>query len=259
MDLRPLIILPTYNEIENLPVLVPEVLATVPSASIVVVDDGSPDGTGAWVEQFAATDDRVHLVSRPTKMGLGTAYRAGWRWGMERGFDPLITMDADRSHRPGYLPEMLVRCETDADLVVGSRYVAGGGLRNWPLRRRILSRIANHVARTLLRLRTRDVTAGFRVYRAATLAMIDMDSIRAEGYSFLEEVLWRVERAGLRVAEVPIVFEDRTAGTSKIDHREVYRAMGTLLRLAFARWHGRTSHDAAAGASTDETPSGSNT
>jgi dolichol-phosphate mannosyltransferase len=230
----PLVVLPTFNEAGNLPGLVAAVLEAVPRAHVLVVDDASPDGTGAWVEAEAAREPRLHLLAREGKLGLGSAYRAGWAWGLERGHDPLVTMDADWSHHPRHLPALLGLLEGGADLGIGSRYVAGGGVRNWGLHRRVLSRGANLVSRLLLRLPARDATAGFRAYRATCLRAMQPDAIRADGYSFLEESLWRVHRAGLRVAETPIVFEERRHGRSKIDRKEILRAVGTLLRLRFS-------------------------
>lgn len=232
----PLVVLPTYAEAGNLPSLVPAILAALPDAHLLVVDDASPDGTGAWVAGAAAAEPRLHLLARPAKLGLGSAYRAGWAWGLARGHDPLVTMDADWSHHPRYLPALLALLAGGADLAIGSRYVAGGGVRNWAWHRRLLSRGANLMSRLLLRLPARDATAGFRAYRAACLRAIAPEAIRAEGYSFLEESLWRVARAGRRVAETPIVFEERRHGRSKIDRREIVRAAATLLRLRFTRF-----------------------
>ncbi len=229
-------VLPTYNEVENLPALVEETLAAVPGVEIVVVDDASPDGTGEWVRARMRTEPRLHLVAREGKLGLGTAYRAGWRWGLANGFDPIVTMDADFSHHPRYLPALLAIVAGGADLGIGSRYVPGGGIANWPLHRLILSRGANLTARTLLPLPAHDATSGFRAYSARALGVLEMDTIRAEGYSFLEETLWRAGRAGLVCGETPIVFENRRLGKSKIAHAEVYKAIVTLLRLRFSRW-----------------------
>ncbi|MBC8327234.1 MAG: polyprenol monophosphomannose synthase [Planctomycetes bacterium] len=230
-----LVILPTYNEAGNLPGLVAAVLEALPGCHVLVVDDASPDGTGAWAAGQAAAQPRLHLLARPAKLGLGSAYRAGWRWGLDRGHDPLVTMDADWSHHPRYLPALVALLEDGADLGIGSRYVAGGGVRNWGLHRRLLSRGANLLSRLLLRLPARDATAGFRAYRASCLRAIGPEAIRAEGYSFLEESLWRVDRAGKRVAETPILFEERRHGRSKIDRKEILRAAATLLRLRFSR------------------------
>ncbi len=231
----PLVVLPTYNEVGNLPELSAAVLEALPGCHVLVVDDASPDGTGAWAAQRAAEEPRLHLLARAGKLGLGSAYRAGWDWGLARGHDPLITMDADWSHHPRYLPALVALLADGADLGIGSRYVDGGGVRNWGLHRRLLSRGANLLSRLLLRLPARDATAGFRAYRASCLRGIDPAAIQAEGYSFLEESLWRVDRAGMRVAETPIVFEERRHGRSKIDRKEILRAAATLLRLRFSR------------------------
>ncbi|MFQ5749549.1 MAG: polyprenol monophosphomannose synthase [Planctomycetota bacterium] len=230
---RPLVVLPTFNEIENLPLLLEEIQATVKEVEVLVVDDASPDGTGTWVERQGRPG--LHLLARKAKLGLGTAYRAGWHWGLERGFDPIVTMDADFSHHPRHLPAVLDLVRNGADLGIGSRYVPGGGIRNWPLHRRILSHGANLLSRFLLRLPVRDATAGFRAYRARVLQAIEPDSIRAEGYSFLEETLWRVAGCGFRCEETPIVFEDRRLGKSKISRAEIFKAAGTLLRLRCSR------------------------
>jgi len=227
-------VLPTYDELRNLPPLVDAILLVLPTAHVLVVDDASPDGTGGWVAERGRTEPRLHLLSRSSKLGLGSAHRAGWSWGLERGHDPILTMDADWSHHPRYLPTLLELCAQGADLAIGSRYVSGGGVRNWPLGRRLLSRGANGLARRLLRLPVRDATAGFRAYRAATLRAIHPEAIRAEGYSFLEESLWRVHHCGLRVEETPILFEERRAGRSKINRKEILKGAGTLLRLLFA-------------------------
>ncbi len=230
---RPLVVLPTYNEIDNLPLLLEGIRAAVKDVQILVVDDASPDGTGAWVREQGAPD--LHLLAREAKLGLGTAYRAGWHWGLERGFDPIVTMDADLSHHPRHLPAVLDLVRHGADLGIGSRYVPGGGIRNWPLHRRLLSHGANLLSRMLLRLPVRDATAGFRAYRARVLRAIEPDSIRAEGYSFLEETLWRVAACGFRCEETPIVFEDRRLGKSKISRAEIFKAAGTLVRLRFSK------------------------
>lgn len=230
-DLRPLIILPTYNERENIPSLTREIFEVVPDAEILVVDDASPDETADWVRSAAETESRLHLVERSGKLGLGTAYVAGFDWGLEREFDPILTMDADFSHHPRYLPALLALVADGAELAIGSRYVPKGGVRNWPFHRRLLSRVANLVSRLLLGLPVRDATAGFRAYRSTVLRRVDPASIRAEGYSFLEEMIWRVVQAGFRCAETPIIFEDRRGGVSKISRAEILRAVGTLARL----------------------------
>ena len=231
----PLVVLPTYNEIQNLPLLAREILDVDPRIEILVVDDASPDGTGNWVREESKSENRLHLLAREAKLGLGTAYRAGWTWGRERGKDPIFTMDADFSHHPRYLAGMLTLLEEGADLVIGSRYVPGGGVSAWPLHRRILSKGANLLSRILLNLPVRDATSGFRGYRTHVLNAIHPESIRAEGYSFLEETLWRVNHAGYKCRETPIIFEDRLLGKSKINRMEIFKGALTLLRLRFSK------------------------
>ena len=228
---RVLIILPTYNEAENVLALSSQVLAQNPRIEVLVVDDGSPDGTGDLVEVARKEQPRLHLLRRPGKLGLGTAYLAGFRFGLDEGFDFIFTMDCDFSHNPSYLPEMLA-CLEDHDMVIGSRYVPGGGIENWPWHRRLLSAFANFYARTLLRLPVRDCTAGYRGYARRVLETVDPFQIRSSGYSFLEEMAWRVARCGFRIGEIPIIFEQRKAGISKIESREIYLAAWYVLATA---------------------------
>jgi dolichol-phosphate mannosyltransferase len=228
---RSLVVVPTYDEAENILPLVGEVLAAAPGLEVLVVDDASPDGTGDLVAERMLEEPRLHLLRREGKLGLGTAYLAGFRYGLDHDFDRVFTMDADFSHNPRYIPQMLAAMER-FDVVIGSRYVKGGGIVNWPLFRRVLSRFANLYARVLLRLPVRDCTAGFRCYAAEVLETVDPFAIRASGYSFLEEMAFRVCRAGFRVGEIPIVFEDRRAGSSKIDSPEIYRAAWHVLATA---------------------------
>jgi dolichol-phosphate mannosyltransferase len=211
-----------------------EILAVAPAAEILVVDDASPDGTGDRVEAASRDERRLHLLRRPGKLGLGTAYLAGFRWGLERGHDPIVTMDCDGSHAPRFLPALL-EAARDHDLVIGSRYVPGGGIVNWPWYRRALSAFANRYTRVLLRLPTRDTTSGYRCYRRSVFDAADPFSIRASGYAFLEEMVFRVHRAGLRIAEVPIVFEERRGGESKIGTAEIYRAAWHVLATSLRR------------------------
>lgn len=233
---RPVVVLPTYNEIQNLPQLVESVWQHAPGIQIVVVDDASPDGTGAWVAAMAKRREPLHLIARPAKLGLGSAYRAGWNWALERDFDPILTMDADFSHQPHYLPQLFGLLHQGADVAIGSRYVPGGGISDWPWNRRLLSWTANRMTRLLLRIPVRDATAGFRAYRRHVLEAIDPNTIRAEGYAFLEESLWRVHQAGFDCAESPILFQDRTRDQSKISRAEILRGMMTLLRLTYQTW-----------------------
>lgn len=232
--MRALVILPTYDEADNVLPLAREILAASPDLEILVVDDASPDGTGDLVEGAGRSEPRLHLLRRVGKLGLGSAYLAGFRYGLERDFAVILTMDCDGSHHPRYLPAILAAAK-DADMVIGSRYVPGGAIVNWPWYRRALSAFANYYTRLLLRVPTHDNTAGYRCYSREVLEAIDPFDVRASGYSFLEEMAWRVHRAGFRTAEVPIVFEERRSGVSKIDSAEIYRAAWHVLRTAFRR------------------------
>jgi dolichol-phosphate mannosyltransferase len=228
----PLIVIGTYNERENVESLAREIHERAPQAHVLFVDDSSPDGTGDLVRALSARDPRVKLLARPGKLGLGSAILDGMRLGLEEGYDPICTMDADFSHHPSYLPAILKGAEAH-DLMIGSRYVPGGGTRNWGLARRVLSRGSNVMSRLMLSVPTRDCTGNYRAYRADLLRRIDRDSIRSSGYSFMEEMLVLCHRAGARIGETPIVFEDRRAGKSKISRKEIVNAMLTLVRLRF--------------------------
>ena len=241
-DARALVVIPTYNEAENIVPLAREVLAQSPTLDVLVVDDASPDGTGRLVTEAGASEPRLRVLARAGKLGLGSAYLAGFRCGLEQGYAFVFTMDGDGSHAPRHLPALLEAARSH-DLVVGSRYVAGGGIRNWPLHRRALSAFANFYTRSLLRLPVRDCTSGFRAYARPVLEAVDPFSVRSSGYSFLEEMLVRVQRAGFRIAEVPIVFQDRTLGASKINRSEIYRAAWHVLVMAL---RGRPRGSAAA-------------
>jgi dolichol-phosphate mannosyltransferase len=226
----PAIVIPTYNESENIVRLATEILALPVGAHVVVVDDNSPDGTGALVDELAAREPRVHAVHRPAKLGLGTAHIAGIRRAAELGLDPIGTMDADFSHHPRYIPALLDGLG-DNDMMIGSRYVPGGGTRDFKLHRRMLSRGANGFARTMLGLTANDCTAGFRVYRRSVLDSIDLDDIFSNGYSFLIEILFLAQSRGWKVGESPILFEDRREGISKISRKEIAKAVYTVVRL----------------------------
>jgi dolichol-phosphate mannosyltransferase len=232
---KTLVMTATYNEIENLPQLLDEVFAVVPDVDFLVVDDNSPDGTGDWCDQKAASDPRVHCLHRSGKLGLGTAIVAGMKFAIEHGYRYLLNMDADFSHHPRYLPAMLAGMDPPdgrpVDVMIGSRYVPGGGTVDWPLRRRLMSRAVNAYARWMLWLRARDCSGGYRCYRVATLARLDLDSIRSRGYSFQEEILWMLRRAGARLGETPIVFADRERGTSKINGVEAVNALRIIAGL----------------------------
>lgn len=230
----PAIIIPTYNERENIPNLVSQLLALPMDARIIIVDDNSPDGTGALVDEIIARESRVFCVHRPAKLGLGTAHIAGMRRAFELGLDPIISMDADFSHHPRYVPAVLAGL-TRYDVVIGSRYTRGGGMegRGWKLR--VVSAGANTFARVMLGLRATDCTAGFRAYRAAVLRSIDLDRVFSNGYSFLIEMLFHCQSRGWRIGEVPIIYQDRRAGASKISRAEIYKATYTVLRLFYRR------------------------
>jgi dolichol-phosphate mannosyltransferase len=231
MHARALVVLPTYNEAENVLALTRAVLAIDPSIDALVVDDASPDGTGDLVERERAQEPRLSLLRRAGKLGLGTAYLAGFQYGLDHGYGCVLTMDCDGSHHPRYIPALLAMLK-DHDMAVGSRYVPGGGIANWPRSRRALSAFANFYARLLLRLTLRDCTSGYRAYSRKVLETVEPFEIRSSGYSFLEEMAWRVTRCGFRIGEVPILFEQRTLGVSKIDSSEIYLAAWRVLALA---------------------------
>jgi len=224
------VIVPTYNEIENLEPLVNRLLGLNAGLGVLVVDDNSPDGTGELADRLAASRPEVQVIHRPRKLGLGTAYRAGFQRALALGVPFIMTMDADFSHDPRYIPAMLAKA-ADCDLVIGSRYVDGGGAVHCTAWRVALSRGANLFAKVMLGLQASDCTAGFRCYRREVLLWINPDAILSEGYSFLIEMLHRVQQAGYRVGEVPIVFVNRRHGASKISRREIVRALATVVRL----------------------------
>jgi dolichol-phosphate mannosyltransferase len=216
--MRSLIIIPTYNERDNLPEITRAIFTAAPWTNILVVDDNSPDGTGQVADQLAAQEGRLRVMHRAGKAGLGTAYIAGFKMAIELGFDRVFEMDADFSHDPSYLPAFL-RASENAELVIGSRYIPGGSTPNWSALRRFISGGGNTFARTLLRLPVHDCTAGFRCYHRTALEAINLDSIRATGYAFQVELVYRVLRAQLRVTEIPITFVDRRVGQSKMSRR----------------------------------------
>lgn len=229
------VIVPTYNERDNIEPLTSEILALGRIDRVIIVDDNSPDGTGQLADQLAEADPRVVVVHRPDKEGLGRAYVAGFRCALALGSTIVMTMDADFSHSPTYIPAILALLADGYDVVIGSRYVPQGGTRNWGIERQFLSAGANGFARLVLGLQAHDCTAGFRAYRRAVLETIPMQQIRSNGYSFLVELLYRCQRSDFRVGEVPIVFEDRRRGQSKISRQEIAKAVRTVLRLALDR------------------------
>ena len=226
--MRPLVVLPTYNEAENIEAVLRRLRAAVPDAHVLVVDDGSPDGTAELATKLADDLGGIDVIERPGKAGLGSAYRTGFEWGFERGYDVLVEMDADLSHHPEALPGMLQVVDAGADLVIGSRYVPGGSTPQWPRIRRFLSVWANRYAAAVLGLAVNDATAGFRAYRADVLRRVDLQHSRADGYGFQVELVYRVVRLGGRIVEVPITFTDRVEGSSKMSLRIVVEALGLV-------------------------------
>jgi dolichol-phosphate mannosyltransferase len=238
---RTLVTIATYNEIENLPRLVEEIHQYAPDADILVVDDNSPDGTGCWCDEKAAQDPRIHCLHREGKLGLGTATVAAMRYAIDHDYELMANLDADFSHHPRYLPDLLSGMSHDPppDVMIGSRYVPGGGTEGWPLQRRLMSRCVNLYARCLLGLPVRDCSGAFRCFRTGTLKKLDFDRIRSRGYSFQEEILWRLKRAKASFAETPIIFCDRERGKSKINLREAFSALWIIFALGMANWMGR--------------------
>lgn len=259
-----LFLLATYDEIENLPPLVDAILATVPQADVLIVDDNSPDGTGVWAQNASKNDLRIKAIVRQNKRGLGSAVVAGLRYAVENGYRRVVNLDADFSHPVEVAPRLLARLEGDAldettpknnaqtdtvhkvrrvatpplepvDVVIGSRYVPGGATPDWPLRRRIMSRCVNAFARLTLGLRTNDNSGSYRCYRVETLRKVDFDAIVSQGYSFFEELLYRLHLVDARFAEIPIVFIDRRFGVSKINRKEALRAIAIMTRLGVRR------------------------
>ncbi|MFI6297284.1 polyprenol monophosphomannose synthase [Nonomuraea sp. NPDC050790] len=222
---RVLIVVPTYNERDNLPLIAERIRAAVPDAHLMIVDDNSPDGTGDLADELAAKDDHVHVLHRPGKQGLGAAYIAAFRWGMSEGYDVLVEMDADGSHQPEELPKLLEALAEGADLAIGSRWVPGGKVVNWPAHREFLSRGANVYVRLILGLPIRDATAGFRAYRAATLEKIGVSGVESQGYCFQVDLTLRTVRNGLRAREVPITFVERVNGVSKMSGKVITEAL----------------------------------
>lgn len=237
-EMRSLIVIPTYNEIENIQSMVQAVLDSMGADSsqpvdLLIVDDNSPDGTGKVADTLASQNPRVHVLHREKKMGLGTAYVNGFRWGLERGYDALIEMDADFSHHPKYLPRMLELLGSN-DVVIGSRYVDGGGTVNWGIGRKILSRGGSIYSRLILGATIRDFTGGFNGWRKKAIEAVDLSSLRSDGYSFQIELKYRAFLKGFKITEFPIVFEDRKVGKSKMNRRIVFEA---LLRVWGFRFH----------------------
>ena len=242
MTNRVLVIVPTYNEIENVATILARLHASVPAADALVVDDGSPDGTGELADKLAAADPRVHVLRRTAKNGLGAAYIAGFRWARDHGFDVVVEMDADGSHAPEQLPRLLAALE-HADLVLGSRWVPGGQVVDWPRSRELLSRGGNAYVRAVMGLPLQDATGGFRAYRRAVLDALPLDSVASQGYCFQVDLAWQAWRAGFRITEVPITFVERERGQSKMSRAIVAEALWrvTWWGVTSRRSHPRTT------------------
>lgn len=231
---RTIVVIPTYMEADNIVRVLERVRASVPDAHVLVVDDGSPDGTAAIAESTAVRLGGIDVLCRAAKTGLGSAYRDGFAWALARGFDVIVEMDADLSHDPAELPSLLRAVAHGADLAIGSRYVPGGSIPSWPWHRRLLSSAGNRYAAAMLRLSLHDLTSGYRAYRASLLSQVLTDDIAADGYGFQIEMAWRMARAGGVVREVPITFVDRTLGSSKLSRGVVVEAL-LLVSLAGLR------------------------
>ena len=239
---------PTYNEIDNLAVILGRIRQSLPHADVLIVDDSSPDGTGALADSLAAPDPGVSVMHRTAKTGLGRAYLDGFALGLERGYEFFVEIDADGSHDPADLPRMLELAIGGADLVLGSRWVLGGSVRNWPWLRRTISRGGNSYARAVLGSRVRDLTSGFRVIRATALRSLDLSSVASQGYCFQVELAWRLEQAGFTVVEHPIVFSERTVGQSKMHLGIVLEALGRVTLWGLRRRFGRRTAPSRVGA-----------
>jgi dolichol-phosphate mannosyltransferase len=238
VERRVLVVIPTFNERENIVAITRRVATAVPAAHLLVVDDASPDGTGELADELAAADDRVHVLHRAGKAGLGAAYIAGFGWGLANGFDVLVEMDADGSHSPEQLPRLL-RALDGADLVIGSRWIPGGSVLDWPRRRELLSRGANLYTRLALGIAVHDATAGYRAYRRQVLEKIDYTAVSSQGYCFQIDLAWRTLNAGFRVVEAPITFSDRTRGESKMSGSIVREALWRVSRWGVAHRTGQ--------------------
>lgn len=232
------VVLPTYNEAENLPRIAPQILERLPGATLLVVDDSSPDGTGGLADEMAAAEPRVQVLHRPGKQGLGRAYGDGFRKALVAGATRVVQMDADFSHDPAYLPDLVAALE-EADLALGSRYVAGGGVRNWGFMRRFVSRGGSMFARTVLALEPHDLTGGFKAWRGETLAATPWPILHSGGYVFQIEMTYLASRRGARIVELPIVFVDRQVGVSKMSRRIIVEALLVVLRLRWQQFRGR--------------------
>ena len=236
-DPRILVSVATYNERDNLEPLIHEIHSFLPPANVLVIDDNSPDGTGQLADELAARDPRVHVLHRAGKLGLGTAILAGMRYAMEQNYDYLLNMDADFSHHPRYLPAIVAGMDSH-DVMIGSRYIPGGGVENWPLSRRVMSWGVGTVVRLLMRIPARDTSGAYRCYRVTKLRETALDKLWSRGYSFQQEMLYRCRKAGCRIGETPIIFENRRAGMSKVNPKEAARSMGIILLLGCKAFFG---------------------
>ncbi|MEZ4407089.1 MAG: polyprenol monophosphomannose synthase [Polyangiales bacterium] len=233
MPRRLLIITPTYNERENLPSFLEGVFGVLPEATVLVVDDNSPDGTGALADEAAARDPRVQVLHRPGKMGLGSAYLEGFRWALDRDFDVVFEMDTDHSHDPKYLPDFLRAIDAGADVVIGSRNIPGGGVEGWGPGRHVISKGGSIYSRTILGLSVRDLTSGYKAFTREALERIDIGAVQSNGYSFQIELTYRAILRGMKVTEVPILFVDRRAGASKMSRKIFAEAILMVWKLRF--------------------------
>ncbi|WP_026550379.1 polyprenol monophosphomannose synthase [Arthrobacter sp. Br18] len=231
--MRVVTIIPTFNEIESLPLTLARLRKAVPESDVLIVDDNSPDGTGAFADSAAARDPQVFVLHRTGKAGLGAAYIAGFRWGLDRDYDVLVEMDADGSHRPEQLPALLEAVD-GADLVIGSRWIPGGSVVNWPVHRKLLSRAGSTYSRLMLGLPVHDITAGFRAFRRGTLESLDLTQVASVGYGFQVDMTFRVARLGLTITEVPITFVERELGDSKMSGNIVVEAIGNVTKWGLA-------------------------
>jgi dolichol-phosphate mannosyltransferase len=229
--MKKIVVIPTYNESENITTLIPEIYKNLPGANILIVDDNSPDGTGSLVKEMQKSDDKLHLIERPGKMGLGTAYCDGFQYALEKGFELIFEMDADFSHNPEDLPRFVEEIENGNDLVIGSRYVTGVNVVNWPLSRLILSYGANLYTKIITGLPIKDATGGFKCFRAEYLKQVDFDTIKSNGYGFQIEMNYRMWKLGAKIKEKSIIFIDRRSGVSKMNKKIIWEAIFLVWKL----------------------------
>jgi dolichol-phosphate mannosyltransferase len=234
-----LVVIPTYNEIGSIEAVVNRIFSTVPAAHVLVVDDGSPDGTGVLVDRLAVSDSRIHALHRSEKNGLGAAYGAGFRWALDRAYDIVVEMDADGSHQPEELPRLVALLEEGYDVAIGARWIPGGVIRNWPAHRKLISRAGTAYARILLRSKLHDLTSGYRGFTADALRAIDLQTVDSQGYCFQIEMAWLFERSGARIGEFPITFIERVEGVSKMSSAIVVEALAKVTTWGISSALGR--------------------